>query len=296
MPFAPTPAPSAPAAPTVARPVRVGVFDSGVGGLSVLREILTRAPALDVHYHADQRRIPWGPQPVDELHRYCHNISQQLARRGCTHIVVACNTASAVALQTLRAEFPTLTFVGMEPAIKPAATLTRSGVIGLLATPATLAGELLANTRARHAAHVDIVSDPCVGLVDAIESGDEAHVHARLNAIVPPLLARGADVLVLGCTHYPFALATLAALAGPAVRLVDPAPAVARQLLRVIGEAPHEPASGLPENASSPAPGRVTFSTSGHPDTLRTQIRRLLGHDCEVTSEDWAALPLPMAE
>lgn len=256
--------------------MRVGFFDSGLGGLSVLREVLSQAPQLELDYYADQARIPWGPRPADELRQYCQRITDRLQQRGCSHIVVACNTASAVALQYLRAQFPSLRFVGMEPAVKPAAALTRSGVVGLLATSATLAGELLANTKARHAAHVQIVSDPCLGLVDAIEAGDGVAVRRCLQRILPPMLQAGADVLVLGCTHYPFARDLLEELTGPEVRIVDPAPAVAAQLLRLHAPPP------------TSAPAAPQFFTSGDPRRFEAQVRHLLGRDCQATQVDWA--------
>jgi len=256
--------------------VKVGLFDSGLGGLSILREVLLRAPNLDIHYHADQARLPWGPRPADELRAYCRRITAQLALAGCERIVLACNTASAVALQDLRASFPELQFVGMEPAIKPAARLTRTGTVGLLATPATLAGELLAQTRARHAPHIAIVSDPCCGLAEAIEAGEPSRIETLLQNIITPMTAARADVLVLGCTHYPFASETIARIAGPAVAIVDPAPAVASQLLRLI---PH-PAAGS---------GTRVFTTSGDPELFNARAGVLLGKAPPTTHVDWAS-------
>lgn len=256
--------------------MKVGLFDSGLGGLSILREVLLQAPGLDIHYHADQARLPWGPRPPDELRQYCRRITAQLAGRGCERIVLACNTASAVALQDLRNSFPELQFVGMEPAIKPAARLTRTGTVGLLATPATLAGELLAQTRARHAPHIDIVSDPCHGLAEAIEAGEPTRVEELLQAIITPMTRAHADVLVLGCTHYPFASDTIARIAGPTVAIVDPAPAVASQLLRLIPD----PAAGS---------GSRVYSTSGNPELFNARACTLLGDRVRAEHADWAA-------
>lgn len=254
--------------------MKVGIFDSGVGGLSILRAILQQAPQLDIHYHADQAHLPWGPRPTPELRSYCCQITAALAAEGCERIVLACNTASAVALQDLREHFPELQFVGMEPAIKPAAGQTRSGVVGLLATPATLAGELLAQTRARHAPHIEIVSDPCHGLAEAIEKDNPDQVTALLGEILAPMTSRGADVLVLGCTHYPFAADTIRTLAGPDVAIVDPAPAIASQLLRL-----------LPD----PSPGNAQhgFSTSGDANTFSQQASTLLQRPVCATHSRW---------
>lgn len=254
--------------------MKVGVFDSGLGGLSVLRELLHRAPHLDVQYYADQARTPWGPRPAEEIRRYCHAITDTLVQRGCERIVVACNTASAVALQSLREDYPALPFVGMEPAIKPAAQLTKSGIVALLATPATLAGELLANTRARHAAHIEIVSDPCSGLVEAIESGDTPRIRAIVERIIPPLVDAGADTLVLGCTHYPFARDLIAEAAGANVTIVDPAPAVIAQLLRL-----------LPEHTTGT--GTVRYATSATAAQFETGAKPLLGYAVQAESCDF---------
>ncbi len=255
--------------------MKIGLFDSGLGGLSVLRAVLDRAPILDIHYHADQAHLPWGPRPPAELRRYCSQITAALAARGCERIVLACNTASAVALQPLRGQFPELQFVGMEPAIKPAANLTRSGVVGLLATPATLAGELLAQTRARHAPHIEIVSDPCDGLAEAIEHGDQQRVQTRLESIIPRMIQQGADVLVLGCTHYPFASAAIADIAGPDVAILDPAPAVASQLLRLLPAGPT-------------GSGKRVYSTSGDPAEFARRASALLGLPVTASQEHWA--------
>nr|MBV6628936.1 glutamate racemase [Oceanococcus sp. HetDA_MAG_MS8] len=260
--------------------IRVGVFDSGLGGLSVFRQIAQLRPDIDLIYYADQARIPWGPRSAQDLHLYCRNICLQWIHQQCDLIVVACNTASAAALSRLRLEFPQQCFVGMEPAIKPAAQLTRSGVIGLLATPATLAGELLAQTRARHAAHVRIVSDPCQGLVEAIESTDPQQVNATLAQILPRILEADSDVLVLGCTHYVFAAEAMRAQMPSDVQILDPAPAVAAQVNRLL-----------------PAPtqrsGQRQFWTSGDPQTFSRRASALLQHSIQAQHADWVTAPLP---
>ena len=266
----------------------VGLFDSGLGGLSVLRALRALAPGLPVHYHADQARVPWGPRPVIELRGYCAAISAGLQAQGCGTLVLACNTASAAALHWLRARQPGTPFVGMEPAIKPAAQRSRSGIVGLLATPASVAGELLAQTRARYAPELQILSDPCTGLVDAIEARDEAAVATLLEAIVPPMVQAGADVLVLGCTHYPFALDTIRALAGSRVEVIDPAPAVAAQVLRVLPATQRAALAGA-------APCAPRLSTSGDVTLFATRARAMLGlapqAALEVSARDWAGQP-----
>ena len=218
----------------------VGVLDSGVGGLSVLRAIRAAQPGADLIYYADQAHLPYGPRPAAEIRDLTEAGVSWLLGQGCEAIVLACNTASAAALQGLRSAHPQIPFVGMEPAIKPAAAATRSGVIGVLATPGTLRGELFRQTRERHAAHVRVIEQPCAGWVEQVESGELDSVAARalVDRDVAPLLAEGADALVLGCTHFPFLAPLIADLAGPSVRLIDPAPAVAAQLNRVLGGVP----------------------------------------------------------
>lgn len=243
----------------------VGVLDSGVGGLSVLRAIRAAQPNADLIYYADQAHLPYGPRPAAEIRRLTEAGVDWLLAQGCEAVVLACNTASAAALQGLRSTHPRIPFVGMEPAIKPAAAATRSGVIGVLATPGTLRGELFRQTRERHAAHVRVIEQPCAGWVEQVESGDLDGVAAQalVQRDVAPLLAEGADALVLGCTHFPFLAPLIADLAGPGVRLIDPAPAVAAQLNRVLGNA------GLGR-------GQLMFHSTRDAEALTTMAQRLL--------------------
>lgn len=245
----------------------VGILDSGVGGLSVLRAIRVRAPQADLIYYADQAHLPYGPRPQVEIRQLTETGVDWLLAQGCDAIVLACNTASAAALQELRAAHPAIPFVGMEPAIKPAAAATQSGVIGVLATPGTLRGELFRNTRERHAAHVRVIEQPCAGWVEQVESGElrGSAAQALVQRDVAPLLAAGADALVLGCTHFPFLAPVIEALAGEAVQLIDPAPAVAAQLQRVMGE--HLQAGQ----------GRVRFFSTRDSVALEQAAERLLG-------------------
>ena len=243
----------------------VGVLDSGVGGLSVLRAIRATQPSADLIYYADQAHLPYGPRPAAEIRQLTETGVDWLLAQGCEAVVLACNTASAAALQGLRNAHPSIPFVGMEPAIKPAAAATRSGVIGVLATPGTLRGELFRQTRERHAAHVRVIEQPCAGWVEQVESGelDSAEVRALVERDVAPLLAEGADALVLGCTHFPFLAPAIADLAGPSVRLIDPAPAVAAQLSRVLG-------------SDSGGSGRRVFHSTRDTEKLAMMAERLL--------------------
>jgi len=262
--------------------MRVGVFDSGVGGLSVWREIVRQHAHFDTLFVADQAHIPYGSRSPDEILGFSRGITRYLLAHGCEAIVVACNTASAAALGPLRGEFPDIAFVGMEPAIKPAAVASRRKVVGVLGTPATLAGQLFQTTLERHAADVDVVKQPCPGLVDRIETGDleSQDLDTMLRGFLRAPLDAGADVLVLACTHYPLVRPAIERLVGPDVLVIDPAPAVARQLGRRLDERP----KGAMSAARAGSPGtpkterRHDFRTTGSAPAFELVAHRILGH------------------
>jgi glutamate racemase len=249
----------------------IGMFDSGVGGLSVLRAVRAQLPAEAVIYLADQARVPYGPRPLTEVRRFSEQITRYLLAEGAQLIIVACNTASAAALHYLRQVFPQVPFVGMEPAVKPAAEQTRSGIVGVLATPATFQGDLYASVVERFAAGVTLLQHTCPGLVQQIEAGELETPTTRriLAAALQPMLAQGIDTIVLGCTHYPFVIPLIQELAGDGVRVIDPAPAVARQAARLLE------ARGLRHDYPPPAPLRLL--TTGDPARLQALLPRLLG-------------------
>ncbi len=210
----------------------IGIFDSGVGGLSVLRAIHARLPNENLLYFADQARVPYGSRSLEEVRRFSEEITRFLLAKGAKIIVVACNTASAAALYWLRATFPDTPFVGMEPALKPAAEQSRSGVVGVLATPATFQGKLYTSLVARFASDKTILQDTCAGLVEEIERGALMGEKTRhvLDEALRDMLDQELDTLVLGCTHYPFVMPLIEQICGNAVLVIDPAPAVARQV------------------------------------------------------------------
>lgn len=216
----------------------IGVFDSGVGGLSVLRHLRAQAPAAHLIYFADSAHVPYGPRSLAQVRAFSEGITRFLLAQGAEVMVVACNTASAAALKSLRVTFPEVPFVGMEPAVKPAAESTRTGVVGVLATPATFQGELFNSVVERFAQGVTVLQQICPGLVEQIEAGEleTPRTETMLRGWVEPMLAQNIDALVLGCTHYPFVIPLLQKICGPSVRIIDPAPAVARQTLKVLGE------------------------------------------------------------
>jgi glutamate racemase len=211
----------------------IGVFDSGVGGLSVLSHIRKLLPDERLIYVADSGHAPYGGKPAAYIEQRAITISRFLIAQGATAIVVACNTATAAAATTLRSQLD-LPIVAMEPAVKPAVTATKSGVVGVLATTGTLASASFAALLERYSGHAEIITQGCPGLVERIEQGDLAGTETcvLVERYVTPLLARGADTLILGCTHYPFLLPTIRAVTGDTVTLVDTGPAVARQLQR----------------------------------------------------------------
>ncbi|MGI6496105.1 MAG: glutamate racemase [Kiritimatiellia bacterium] len=246
--------------------MRIGFFDSGVGGLSVWREAMRQIPGLDSVYLADTAHCPYGDRPADFIAMRCHAAVRLLRERGCRLVVVACNTATAAAIDTLRASYP-LPFVGMEPAVKPAALATKTGVVGVLATPGTLAGRLFRETSAKAAHHARVLVRHAAGWVEAVERGDIAPEGATLEIVrreVAPLLEAGADSLVLGCTHFPFLRDAIQAVAGPGVVLYDPSPAIARRILDL-----------LPESGSFDGPCRTEFLSTGDPTSLDRMLRHL---------------------
>jgi glutamate racemase len=249
----------------------IGIFDSGAGGLSVLRAVHELLPAESLLYLADQAHVPYGLRSSNEVRAFSESITRYLLGQGAKLIVVACNAASAAALHYLRDVFPDIPFVGMEPAVKPAAEHTLSGVVGVLATPATFQGELYASVLERFANGVIVLQDTCPGLVMAVEAGEvnTPKVHAILERALIPMLEQGIDTIVLGCTHYPFVIPTIEEIVGPSVRVIDPAPAVARQVERLLKQRQIE--------NLHPRSGTARFLTTGMPDQLAGLLPKLIG-------------------
>lgn len=211
----------------------IGVFDSGVGGLSVLRHIRHILPDERLIYVADSAHVPYGNKPASYIEQRSLALTRFLIEQGADAIVIACNTATAAAAATLRSQF-SIPILGMEPAVKPAVIATHSGVIGVLATIGTLESARFAALLEKYAGEVEIVTQGCPGLVEQIERGelDSAVTRALVERYTAPLLARGADTLILGCTHYPFLAPLIHVVAGADIMLVDTGEAVARHLQR----------------------------------------------------------------
>ncbi|MBN1305540.1 MAG: glutamate racemase [Anaerolineales bacterium] len=259
----------------------VGIFDSGVGGLSVLRAIRSLLPNEAVVYLADQLHVPYGQRPLEEVRSFSEEITRFLLGQGAKLIVVACNAASAAALHWLRDRYPQAPFVGMEPAVKPAAETTSTGVVGVLATPATFQGELYTLAVERFANGVEVLQDTCPGLVQQIERGamDSLETRAILRQALRPMLEKNVDTIVLGCTHYPFVIPHIQEIVGGSVRVIDPALAIAKQVKRLLEMHSLQ--------ASNVFVGDVHFYTSGSTDELSLLLPRLLGEGGEVDLVKW---------
>ena len=259
----------------------IGIFDSGVGGLSVLRAVRAQMPEESVLYFGDQGHIPYGPRPMEQIRDFSEAITAFLLEQNAKIIVVACNTASAAALKFLREKFPAVRFVGMEPAVKPAAETTQTGKVGVLATPATFQGALYASVVERFANGVELLQNTCNGLVQQIEQGNLNGVETRriLEDALHSMLEKNIDTVVLGCTHYPFVIPLIQEIVGEKVRVIDPAPSVAKQVNRLLE-------AGWAKNDSS-AREDVKFFTSGDPAKLKSLLPVLLEEDGEVERVEW---------
>lgn len=256
-------------------PHPIGLFDSGVGGLTVWREIVRVLPHQDLIYFADQAHCPYGVRPLSEIRQLAIDATRFLLRQNAQVIVVACNTASAAALDHLRRTFPQVPFIGMEPAVKPAAERTRARKIGVLATRGTLEGDLYNRTRARVAQNVTIITQIAEGLVEKIEQGeiDSLETEKLVRRYVEPMRDAGVDEIVLGCTHYPFVAPLIQRIVGEKIALIDSSAAVARQVVRVID------ANGLGAETHPPV---FRFYTSGDLRSFHTVMKKLIAIDALI--------------
>ncbi len=260
----------------------IGVFDSGVGGLSVLRALWEHLPGERFYYVADSFHCPYGDRDPAEIQTLALGIAEHLRATGAKAIVVACNAASASALPALRERMGSLPIVGMVPALKSAVELTQQGAVGVLATHATISGYLYREVQERYASGIQVVSQACPGLVEQIEAGevDGPETEALLRACLAPIIAAGADVLVLGCTHYPFVAPLLHRILGPDVTLLEPSDAVAWQTVRVLAQ------EGLSADNQTPR-GQTAFATTGDPVAFRRSLQQLLGVQSPVAQLIW---------
>ncbi len=252
----------------------IAIYDSGLGGLTVWREVRRALPGESLLYLGDGKNCPYGSRPRGEIARLADEAVAALVARGCKMVVVACNTATAAAIDALRAKYASLPIVGMEPAVKPACLTTRSRVVGVLATERSLDGDLFRRTAARYGQDIEVVTAPGRGFVELVEEDREQSPEAVacVGAAIRGMLERGADRIVLGCTHYPFLLDALQrAAAGYDVRFIDPSPAVARRVAELLDRfdlrtaADAEPCYGFETFADEAYRRRLERKAAGRP-------------------------------
>lgn len=261
--------------------MRIGIFDSGLGGISVLREVRRRLPEVSLAYVADSAWVPYGARSEEFIRQRARALADFLVGLDCDMIVVACNTATAAAVPMLRGSLAQ-PIVGMEPAVKPATAATRSGTVGVLATVGTLQSARFAALLDQFGASIRVLTRACPGLVEQVEAADldGPQTQALVRQYVLPLVQGGADTLVLGCTHFTFLRRLIEAVAGPDVRVIDTGEAVARRVAQLAASMPH----GVQDD------GGVAFWTSGDPAVLTGPLSRLWGAPAAL-----AALPAEYA-
>jgi glutamate racemase len=264
----------------------IGIFDSGVGGLSILAHICQLLPGENILYFADQAHVPYGSRTMLQIRDFSKAITTYLLSKGAKIIVVACNTASAAALHHLRKIFPEIPFVGMEPAVKPAARTSKSQKVGVLATPATFQGELFGSVVERFASGVEVRQQTLRGLVERIEANDLDGPKTRtiLERKITPLIENGVDTLVLACTHYAFVIPTIEELFGSSLTVIDPSPAIARQTKRLLDE------RGIAiDNIDH---GEITYISTSDADQLASMAVQLIHLEGKPLNAIWNGLKL----
>ena len=255
----------------------IGVFDSGLGGVSVLREIRALLPEEDLVYVGDSADLPYGGKAPEQIVERSMILAEWLLEEGSKALVIACNTATAAAATALRERWPEVPIIGMEPAVKPAVAATRNRIVGVLATVGTIRSARFAALLDRFGTGTELVIQSCPGLAEAVETGDLASPEtlALIDRFTAPMREAHADTVVLGCTHYPFLREPIQAALGPNVTLIDTGPAVARHLAHRLTEA------GLPHPPGTP--GKEHFFTTGDPAAATHVVRRLWAQQTTVT-------------
>jgi glutamate racemase len=259
----------------------IGIFDSGIGGLTVAHAIRQALPGERLLYFGDGAHVPYGERSNAQILTFSTAITEFLLASGAKLVVVACNTASAAALKPLRERLPHIVFVGMEPAVKPAVEHTRTGVVGVIATVSTMQSAVFASVVERFGQGVEVIQQACPGLVHRIEAGefDTPGTEALLRGWLEPMCSRGIDALVLGCTHYPIVRPLIEHIVGPGVRVIDPAPAIARRVEQLLRDG-HSRADIM--NA-----GELTCWTSGEVAPFKAMLRHLGLPDTTVHQACW---------
>lgn len=244
----------------------IGIFDSGLGGISVWQALYDALPFESLIYLGDGLRCPYGSRSEAEVKAFTEEAVERLLAEGCKMIVIACNTATAVAIKYLRDKYPNIPFVGLEPAVKPAALTTKSGVIGVLATERSLQGDHFRRAEAKYGEDVKILKRVGVGFVEAVEANEENRPETAelVRKAVVPLVEAGADKIVLGCTHYPFLRDVIASVVGDGVEIIDSSEAVARRVATLLDE------NGIRAKEDAKAEYRfLTFADEAYAEKLR---------------------------
>jgi len=253
----------------------IGLFDSGVGGLSVLRHVHQLLPAEQLIYVADSAYMPYGRQEPGLIRQRCHEITDFFVQQHAKAVVVACNTATAASIESLRESF-SIPIIGMEPAVKPAVESSRSGIIGVLATSGTLSSDKFFHLVQRFNSYAEVIFQPGEGLVELVEAGELVgeRARARLQQCLTPLLRRNIDVLVLGCTHYPFLAPLIREIIGESVTILDTGSAIAAELKRQLGS--------VNTAAGDGSTGSIRFFSSGDIGTVEPMVQHLWGEPVQV--------------
>jgi len=261
--------------------INIGVFDSGVGGLWILKHLKVELPGYNYVFFGDQAHVPYGVRQMEEIKSFSESIVKFLINKGCKIIVIACNTASAASLEYLRKKFPGTIFIGMEPAIKPAVEVTHTNSIGVLATGATLKGKLYNSVIERFADGVDISQNTCTGLVEQIEKGnlDSKKVYSILEKALKPMMKKNIDTIVLGCTHYPFIIPQIKKIVGKKVNIIDPTEAIVRQVSKVLDR------GILLEKHFKD--GKIDIFTSGNIKNMEPILLKLFNKNMDISKMNW---------
>ncbi len=260
---------------------RIGVFDSGIGGLWILKYLQKELPLYNYVFFGDQIHIPYGKKSIEEIKNFSEEITKFLINKGCGIIVIACNTASAASLGYLRGEFPDIIFIGLEPAIKPAVGLTQSKEIIVLATPATLQGELYKTVVKKFSQGVKIYKNTCPGLVSQIEKGDLNSVGTKdiLEKALLPVIKKGVDSVVLGCTHYPFVIPLIRKIVGKKINIIDPTSAIVKRVSDIL--------KGNDFKNYNNKKGSLDIFTSGEISKMKIILFRLFNKEIKVGKIKW---------
>jgi len=255
----------------------IGVFDSGVGGLWILKHLRAELPGYNYVFFGDQGHVPYGDKSKDEIRDFSEGITRFLISKNCKIIVIACNTASAASLKYLREKFPEVIFVGLEPAVKPATEITKTKRIGILATPMTFQGDLFNSSVDKYANGIEIFKNTCDGLVLEIEKGDFDGQRTKeiLEGALYPMLEENVDTVVLGCTHYPLVIGEIKKIVGDKIRIIDPTPSIVRQVEKILEE--NNLSIGIKEKD-----GEIEIFTSGESEGMENVLEKLFGGKIKV--------------